>query len=179
MNSTRVMKIHEGGFAALISSAVNGQPSESKIVPRLFNTFPLPILSDLPVFLHATFSISGDGRSLVVDEKGSQAHCSALNKFLLKEALPKILLEFLERLAGNIGQEIFDYWPRKDLEPNSCVKDMCTFFWDELPSSKWRVFPAAPPPILFTNPNKRQQPKLFDIKDAVFDTLPNYQSDAI
>lgn len=77
--SRRVMKNVECGIAALISSKSTSSPGATTlkaIQSRMFNALPLPMSSELPVHIHATFSLSGDRQSIAIDEEGPKSHDS-------------------------------------------------------------------------------------------------------
>lgn len=172
----RVMKNVECGIAALVTSkSNNSQPSPQAIQPQMFNVLPLPISSDLPVHIHATFSISGDRQSLIVDEHGQESHGSKWNRYLLETALPKLYLSFLDDLGGRIRKDTFSYWPREAPPKRSSSELLYSAFWQELAKSSKRLFPKFQ---FSTDLNQRRAPELFDISQAVFDFLPT-QSDAL
>ncbi|KAE9364465.1 hypothetical protein N431DRAFT_474055 [Stipitochalara longipes BDJ] len=181
-SSRRVMKNVECGIAALISSTIDSHGS-STIPPkpslsRMFNTLPLPlpISSDLPVHVHATFSLSGDRQSIAVDDYGTKSPGASWNRFLLKEALPKLYLSFLDDIGQQVRQRVFSFWPQEDPPKGSCAELLCASFWEQVPHSSQRLFPKAIPTL---ETPQRGPPKLLDIKQAVFDFLPRYQSDSL
>jgi sacsin len=173
----RVTKNVESGIAALVSSISNNSNPPPKVYqPRMFSVLPLPIFSDLPIYIHATFSLSGDRQSLIVDEHGQESHGSKWNRYLLETALPKLYLSFLDDLGGRISQDVFRFWPQEDPPKRSCSEILCSAFWKELPKSSRRLFPKAQPDSVS---GQRRAPELFDINKAIFDFLPNGQSDVL
>ena len=172
----RTAKKVECGMAALVSSfirnATDGHPS-TKIEARMFNTLPLSIPSDLPIHVHATFSLSGDRKSIALDEYGSSSPGSESNRYLLQDALPKLYLGFLNDLAEWVHQDVFKFWPQPESPKRSFGSHIFDAFWKELPSSELKVLPAqSEHPD--TGPNK-----VLSMSQAVFDFLPSSQSDAL
>ncbi|TVY90160.1 Sacsin [Lachnellula willkommii] len=177
--SKRAMKNVECGLAALLSckSDDTAMPMPSKpLERRMFNTLPLPISSDLPVHVHATFLLSGDRQSISVDEDGAESHGAQWNRYLLQDALPKLYLLFLEDVGQQIRQEVFNFWPQEEPLKRSCAELIQASFWDHLPSSSSRIFPKAQPAMVIS---QRRAAQLFDIRQAVFDFLPKGSSDIL
>jgi sacsin len=181
-SSRRVMKNVECGLAALISSTFD--PCDRNIIPpkaihsRMFNTLPLPlpIYSDLPVHIHATFSLSGDRQSIAVDEYGAQSHGSEWNRYLLQDALPKLYLLFLDDIGTQVRQRVFEFWPQEEPPKRSCAELLCASFWNKLPESSRRLFPKA---HLTMGLPQRRAAELLDINQAVFDFLPKKHSEIL
>ena len=176
----RVMKNVECGIAGLVSSTPGAVhpgitfPKATK--PRMFSTLPLPFFSDLPVCIHATFSLSGDRHSLNFDENGSESRGSEWNRYLLQIALPELYLSFLDDIGRQVRQDVLSFWPQEDPPRRSCSELLCSSLWGKLPKSSGRFFPKdRPSPIL----GHRQPPTLFDIRQAVFDFLPKAPSEAL
>lgn len=177
-SSRRVLKNVECGIAALISSKPNDSTSSisNAIQSRVFNTLPLPICSDLPVHINATFSLSGDRQSISIDEYGARSHGSEWNRGLLQDRLPTLYLKFLEDLGRQVRQEVFSYWPQGEPPKRSCAELLCASFWEELPRSGEKLFPKA---LLPTNVAQRRAAQLYTISQAVFDFFPKATSDAL
>ncbi len=178
--SRRSMKNVECGMAGLISSTLDSQ-NPNALVPkviqsRMFSTLPLPISSDLPVHVHATFLLSGDRQSLAIDEYGINAQEAGWNKYFLQEHLPKLYLSFLEDIGPQVGQRVFSFWPQEESPKRSCAEVLCTAFWQELPQSSQRLFPKSQSIL-----EKSQFSSLeaLDISQAIFDFLPKTQSEAL
>jgi sacsin len=178
--SRRVVKNVECGIAALVSSTFESH--DSNITPpkalqsRMFNTLPLPISSDLPVHVHATFCLSGDRQSIAIDEYGTLSHGSEWNRYLLQDALPRVYLSFLDDIGPQVRQHVFNFWPQQDPPRRSCSELLCASFWRELPKSSQRLFPKAQPT---TEVSHRRPMQRFDINQAVFDFLPKSQSETL
>jgi sacsin len=171
-SSRRMMKNVESGIAALISTSAATEP----ILSRSFSTLPLAIPSDLPVHIHATFSLSGDRQSIAIDEYGQQSHGSKWNRYLLQVALPRLYLAFLEDVGTQVRQRIFEFWPREEPPKRSCAELLCASFWEQLPKSSRRIFSKAQ---LDGESRHRRAADLLDINQAVFDFLPLQQSDIL
>ena len=175
-SSTRQMKSMQCGLAALLSSTVDNNTSEiesSKFIkPRLFNILPLPINSDLPVHIHATFSLSGDRQSISIDEYGAKCHAS-LNRYLLQSPLPELYLQFLEEIGKEVGEDVYKYWPQEKSPEESVSQLLCASFWNNVPQSSQQLFPRSQ---LIEGSFKRQAAELLTISDAVFDFLPETES---
>ncbi|KAH8668095.1 hypothetical protein BGZ60DRAFT_451451 [Tricladium varicosporioides] len=173
----RERKNIECGIAALLSSETNTVDpnilTHAPIQSRMFSTLPLPISSDLPVHIHATFQLSGDRQSLVVDEYGAESSDSTSNRYLLGTALPNLYLTFLEELRKQIHLDIFKFWPQEDPPKRSCSEPLCSSFWQELPKSSRKLFPKAP---LDSEAAQREPLEWFDMSQAVFDFLTKSQS---
>lgn len=175
--SRREMKNVECGIAALISSTVDTHDSNfmppKSIEPRMFNTLPLPDSSDLPVHIHATFWLSGDRKSIAIDEYGLISQGVRWNRYLLQDALPKLYLSFLDDIGPQVRQRVFSFWPQEEAPRRSCAELLCTSFWQRLPQSSQRLFPKAQPIV---GVPQRRPPQALDISQAVFDFLPRSQS---
>jgi sacsin len=179
-SSRRVMKNVECGLAGLISSQPINIDTKT-VLPKatrssMFNILPLPISSDLPVHIHATFMLSGDRRSIAIDEYGTKSHGSDWNRHILEVALPKLYLTFLDEIGKQVRQRVFEFWPQNEAPKGSCSELLCASFWKELPKSPLRLFPKARPIV---ESSQRRPAELFDIDKAVFDFLPKDQSDIL
>lgn len=157
---SRVRKNLEYGIAALVSSE-NELDKIDDPTPKIFSTLPLPEASNLPVHVHATFSLSGDRNTLITGGESSEASGSNWNAWLLEEKLADAYLAFLEGLVEKIGSDVFRFWPHRS--PNdSRVELLCKSFWSKLPSSSARLFPRR-----IASPAKTNM----TISETVFDFL--------
>ncbi|RDL30678.1 Uncharacterized protein BP5553_10023 [Venustampulla echinocandica] len=178
--SRRVMKNVECGLAALISSncdmndaiSTPTEPPQSK----MFSTLPLPISSDLPVHINATFLLTGDRQSIAVDEDGIQTALSKWNRYLLQDALPKLYLSFLDEIGIQVRQRVFEFWPQAEPPKRSPSELIFASFWQELPKGSHRLFPMAQTSMQLS---QRRPAQLCDIKQAVFDLLPEDESEIL
>ncbi|KAH8668096.1 hypothetical protein BGZ60DRAFT_528433 [Tricladium varicosporioides] len=181
----RKMKNVECGMAALISTSTSSSSIDSTlrtIKPRLYNVLPLPLSSDLPVHIHATFLLTGDRQSLTLGDSGTdlgESHESGWNNHLLHVALPKLYLSFLEDLGRQVGQDVFKFWPEQNPAINGYSKILCSSFWAKLSECPNRLFPRYRPTRLISGRQKRQQPELYSIDQAIFDFLSDKDSDAL
>ncbi|KAH6680301.1 hypothetical protein B0J14DRAFT_578321 [Halenospora varia] len=181
----RKMKNVECGMAALISTSTSTSLKGSTlgtIEPRLYNILPLPLSSNLPVHIHATFLLTGDRQSLALGESRTgrdESRESGWNDHLLCVALPKLYLSFLEDLGRQIGQDVFNFWPEQDPARNGYSKLLCNSFWAELAKCSHQLFPKYRPATLVSGRQKRQQPELYSISQAIFDFLSDEDSDAL
>ncbi|KAH7383481.1 hypothetical protein BKA64DRAFT_682440 [Cadophora sp. MPI-SDFR-AT-0126] len=174
-SSKRTAKTVKCGLAALIKSIVRDDPSgilTTTIEPRMFNTLPLPIASDLPVHVHASFSLSGDRKSITLEEYGSTSPGAESNRLLLQSALPKLYLELLSDLVELVHQDCFNFWPQIEPPKKSFGLLLFEAFWSELPSFAQPILPKA----RATRNNKKQTVSL---QRAVFDFLPKKQSEIL
>lgn len=177
-SSRRLTKNAECGIAALISSDTEDYPapviermSTSKIEPKIFTTLPLPIRSDLPVHIHATFDVSGDRKSIGIDEIGPRSSESQWNILILQEFLPKLYLAFL----ADIRDAYFQFWPREDPPKRTCAELLCGSFWQELPNSPELLFPRSQ----LNEQVLERDVQFLDIQDSVFDLLAPKDSEAL
>ncbi|KAL2067567.1 hypothetical protein VTL71DRAFT_1992 [Oculimacula yallundae] len=166
--SKRAAKNVECGIAALLSSDVKGdhvgilRPARES---QMFNTLPLTIASDLPVHIHASFSLSGDRKSIALDAHRSGSPGSESNRHLLENIIPKLYLEFLSDLVVQIHTEVFKFWPQEEPAKNSFGSHIYTSFWQALPGSLLKLFP---------NPDSAKKVEVYDLAQAVFDfTIAN------
>jgi len=171
-DGSRVTKSVECGLAALLHSKLDGISPLKPIRPRIFNILPLPIDSDLPVHVHATFSLSGDRQSIAIDGYGAKSD-ALLNRYFLKDALPALYLQFLEEIGRQVRQRVFEYWPQENSKKKSPSELLCASFWEKLPESSRQLFPKTQ---MIDEQAKRQAVNLFTFSDAVFDFLPETES---
>ncbi len=175
------MKSAVCGIASLIYSKSNSGnlvTTLPKVMePKIFNSIPLPISSDLPVYIHGTFFLSGDRRSIVTEQHGMQSDELEWNRYLLQEALPELYFSFLDSIGNIVREKVFDHWPHEQPPKGSCAELLCDSFWEKLPNSSRRVFPKAESSAV--RAGKRRPAELLDIKQAIFDFLPESQSDIL
>ena len=117
--------------------AVDGTRDKTKFYSKL----PTDYNTELPVAMHATFAVTGDRRTISVDdEKDPNA---SWNKWLLDTCIPELYIEFLKDLAPRIGQEAFDFWPTKSLG-GSLTTIVQNSFWNKVVNSKYKLYPLYP-----------------------------------
>ncbi|KAF5872292.1 putative protein binding protein [Botrytis fragariae] len=160
---SRLRKNVEYGIAALVQSENQRVTKTSDLpTPKLFSTLPLPEASNLPVHIHATFSLSGDRNALIAGGESSEAEGSKWNSWLLEEKLAYAYFKFLEGLAQKIGSDVFQFWPRRYPVNGSRLELLCKSFWEKLPHSSARLFPRRDTGTNATNMN---------MSETVFDLL--------
>ncbi|KAF7947521.1 hypothetical protein EAE96_008608 [Botrytis aclada] len=160
---SRLRKNVEYGIAALVQSEnQQGTKALDLPTPKLFSTLPLPEASNLPVHIHATFSLSGDRNTLIAGGESSEAEGSKWNSWLLEEKLAYAYFTFLEGLAQKIGSDVFQFWPRRHPANGSRVELLCKSFWEKLPHSSARLFPRR-----VTGPDATNM----NMSETVFDLL--------
>jgi sacsin len=175
---TRAMKHVECGFAAKVSSKVHGSDARpSTDTPYVFKTLPLPIRSDFDLAVHATFDISGDRRTFVVNDPMNNTVGATWNRYLLTEQLPKVLLKFLSVLAKDIGQDAFRFWPKAEVSTSSHLSLLIQAFWEQLPASNLALYPAAQPNS--NSARRRQMLEVYSLDQAIFDCLSLEDSDTL
>lgn len=154
------------GIAALVSSGdKQGEDIQDTFTPRIFSTLPIPEASNpsnLPVHIHATFSLDGDRGALITEGESSKAGGSNWNAWLLEDKLAAAYLVFLEGLTQEIGSDAFRYWPHRDPPEGSRLKLLCKSFWEKIPFSSARLFPRSVANLDAT---------IMTISEAVFDVL--------
>ncbi|KAM0180824.1 hypothetical protein ACHAPF_002117 [Botrytis cinerea] len=160
---SRLRKNVEYGIAALVQSENQQETKKLDLpTPRLFSTLPLPEASNLPVHIHAAFSLSGDRNTLIAGGESSEAEGSKWNSWLLEEKLAYAYFTFLEGLAQKIGSNVFQFWPRRYPENGNRLELLCKSFWEKLPHSSARLFPRRVAVPGATNMN---------MSETVFDLL--------
>ncbi|KAG8998065.1 hypothetical protein FRB94_007228 [Tulasnella sp. JGI-2019a] len=86
---------------------------------RLFATLPLPILTKLPVHIHATWILAADRRSIRFDAKdadGARPRDTQYNLYLLENLIPTLYLRMLATLALRYPRDWYQCWPVKTHE---------------------------------------------------------------
>ena len=80
---------------------------------KLFAALPLPILTQLPVHLNASFILGPDRRSVRFDGDGGANLESRYNKWLLSELLPSLYFDWLDYFVHHHGNstEYWKWWP--------------------------------------------------------------------
>lgn len=180
LQQRRVIKNVECGIAGLLSSEPNQETSKAFFgkrpvnAPRIFSTLPLPFESNLPVAIHATFSLSGDRRSLIVGGQGGSPQ-AAWNNHFLKDALPELYLSFIDDIASNFPQHAFRFWPRI-VPSGSCVQELFASFKAKLPSCPRRLYLKAQNQEQKENGVKRET---LTFKQAVFSLNSKYDSNKL
>ena len=142
-------KLAECGIAACLKSAKNsiprveddtivaGQPSNvvlstiQNVENKVFCRLPTGQASSLPVSFHASFAVTGDRRSIALEDT---AENSGWNNWLLKIAITDLYLELLQQLTPRLGKTVYDFWPSMaSSHSSSTLSDtVCIAFWNSL-----------------------------------------------
>lgn len=103
---------------------------------KLFCSLPLPITTQFPVHVHASFILADDRRSIRFDSGISNGE-SEFNRWLLSEAVPDLYLSLLESWPSSLQET--KLWPN----PSECVdplaKTMALALYKALDASRARV----------------------------------------
>ena len=139
------MKLIECGVAACVRTmSPEEESARSLTVPtrRLYCKLPTTYETELPVALNATFAMTGDRRSITIDE--SREEGSRWNHWLLKTCLPDMYIELLKYLAPILGARVFDFWPRTTAHGNPLSNLIQTSFWERIILDKYSQYPVYP-----------------------------------
>ena len=98
---------------------------------RVFCGLPTGHTSSLPVSFHASFAVTGDRRSIALEDT---AENSAWNKWLLTTPVTNLYLEVLQFLTTSVGEKAFDFWPSMLSYHSSPTlsETLCRAFWNSL-----------------------------------------------
>lgn len=181
----RRMKYVECGIAAHVPKDGEATGSLNCLKSKFFNCVPLKFESTLPVQVHATFLLSGDRQNIATEETSQDAG-SDWNKWLLKEKIPQVYLQFLEDVGRKIGHAVYNYFPIETKQRPQNLPDLVRMaFWEEVKSSHHRLFPVVEPVQIedtrqnsVVKTNRRQAPRMVEARLAVFDILDKQRSDA-
>ncbi|EKD19518.1 zinc finger family protein [Drepanopeziza brunnea f. sp. 'multigermtubi' MB_m1] len=176
-SSRRVTKRTECGIAALVYRTYTqkspGFNFPTTTTSRMFNTLPLPIFSDLPVHVHATFTLSGDRKSIVLDDHNLKSASSESNRHFLEQEIPKMYLQFLAGLVVHLQQDVFIFWPQHEPPERSFGLRIWTSFWQKLSLSLLELFPKAQSAAQVLS---NTSAGLLDINYAILDNLKAHDS---
>ncbi|KAI9768402.1 MAG: hypothetical protein M1839_004119 [Geoglossum umbratile] len=155
-------------------------PRDSMLGPQMFSTLPLPFASHLPVHINASFILSGDRQSILVGGS-SPFEGSAWNRWLLRESIPELYLNFLEQIVRRFGTEMYNYWPTREESkdgPSDLVREG---FWAKVASSRNRLYQKAVRAVPARVPDAEGQgrklakspdpPVRYELREAVFDFI--------
>lgn len=153
---------------------------------KFFCKLPTAYVSELPVAVHASFSVTGDRRTVSVEDERDPN--TAWNRWLLQECIPEFYIEFLKDLSPRIGVSAFDYWPSATpTSSNSLARYVHTSFWEKIRELKYNDYPLYPlveigPSSSYAFPLEsrasggREQHEVASSKSAQFDLLPEEKS---
>jgi sacsin len=165
---SRVRKNVECGVAALISCTnLSGPEDLSPPIPKIFSSLPLPIDSNLPVHIHATFALSGDRRSLTTGGEFAENSASEWNTWLLKDKVTKAYFNSLEGLAQRIGPEVYHFWP-SEYSGKGELAPLVESFWNTLPLIDSPMYPGIQSPDGVS--------KVMTKSEAIFNLFPSSKS---
>ena len=182
-------KITECGIAACVSrerikqeDAISWQ-DDSK--PKFYCKLPTAYSCALPISVHASFAITGDRRSIAVDDTNDPS--IPWNRWLLSECVPEFYIEFLSDLAPRFGASVFKFWPSSVFGSDPLSRLIHDKFWAKTVEPKYidySLYPlqdAIPLPsdsaTLTSRPSrKRKLHKVTTLNSAQFDTLPERNS---
>ena len=139
------MKLIECGVAACVrTTSAEGESALSLKMPtrRLYCKLPTTYETGLQVALNATFAMTGDRRSISIDE--SREEGSRWNHWLLKTCLPDMYIELLKYLAPIVGVQVFDFWPRTAVHASPLSKLIQTSFWEKIVLDQYSQYPMYP-----------------------------------
>ena len=142
--------------------------------------------SSLPVSIHASFAVTGDRRSIVLEES---AENSAWNKWLLTTALTNLYVEILQHLASSLDEQVFEIWPSMASYHSSPTlsETLCRAFWDRLLSRGRTIGYLFPLVAQYYTENHQGSlrvgnevsKKTISLADARFDFFPDHVSQAL
>ncbi|KAL9044382.1 MAG: hypothetical protein Q9214_002477 [Letrouitia sp. 1 TL-2023] len=185
--SKGVLKVTECGIAACTAhKKIQPEPSESlrrtDVKQKIFCKLPTSYDSHLPVSFHASFAITGDRRTIPVQQTENDFD-AAWNHWLLSCCIPDLYLELLNYLAPRLGDLIFRFWPHNGSiakEPHSNVVEAA--FWERLGDRKYidyQLWPVvttdaltnATTPLKSRPGKSRKLYKVTSLRSAVFNIL--------
>ena len=195
-------KLIECGVAARISHCAKNQSQEESsflqddlyidrspinlsrsLKHQIFCRLPTLETSQLPISFHGSFNITGDRKTISIEERDEVAHW---NRWLLGE-IADFYIDFLQYLASWIGEEAFQFWPA-----NSAAADNTTLsgyvtqlFWSKVFNQKHKLdklYPLRDTEHSRKNlqQNKARKARIIHktgrIEDIYFDFLPEISS---
>ncbi|KAL8786962.1 MAG: hypothetical protein Q9195_007974 [Heterodermia aff. obscurata] len=138
-------KLIECGVAACVRNmSPEGESALSPRMParRLYSKLPTTYETGLPVALNATFAMTGDRRSITIDE--SREEGSRWNHWLLETCLPDMYIELLKYLAPIVGAQVFDFWPHTRAHVDPLSNLIQTSFWEKIVLPQYSQYPVYP-----------------------------------
>ena len=98
---------------------------------KVYCRLPTGHTSSLPVSFHASFAVTGDRRSIALEDTADN---SAWNKWLLTVPVANLYLEVLQHLTTSLGEKVFDFWPSMASYHTSPTlsETLCRAFWNSL-----------------------------------------------
>lgn len=159
---------------------------------KVFCKLPTSSGSQLPVSFHASFAITGDRKTIAIEDHSENA---AWNCWLLKDCLPKLYLDFLKELSPSLGDETFRFWPSKPgpVSLTTLSNTVALGFWGkvvDIDHVPYQLYPVVnldtPAAIQGVNDLRRVKPRktrklhgVMPLSNAHFDFLPDVISDKL
>ncbi len=169
-----------------------GQPSnvvfgfDQNVEHKVFCRLPTGHASSLPISFHASFAVTGDRRSIALEDT---AENSAWNKWLLTSPLTSLYLETLRHLAPRLNEKILDFWPSvASFERLPTLSGtLCKAFWTSLFNTSQKMNSLFPPiPKEYTSDHQsgvlvdnEVSKKAITLAEARFDFLPSHVSQGL
>ena len=119
------IKITECGIAACLSETFQSisKTRASKSKQLVFCRLPTSYESQLPVSFHASFAVTGDRRTLPIEDIHREPY-APWNRWLLTSCIPDFYIKFLKDLAPRIGEDVFKYFPGMMKGPANGISDI-------------------------------------------------------
>ena len=139
------MKLIECGVAACVRTKASEEETALSLkmpIRRLYCKLPTTYETGLPVALNATFAMTGDRRTITINE--SRQEGSRWNHWLLEICLPGMYIELLKYLAPIVGVRVFDFWPRTTAHENPLSNLIQKSFWEKIVLDQYRQYPVYP-----------------------------------
>lgn len=152
---------------------------------KVFCRLPTGHASSLPVSFHASFAVTGDRKSIALEDT---AENSAWNNWLLTTPVTNLYVDVLQQLTTDLGEKVFDFWPSMVSRHSSPMlsETLCRAFWNSLfirGQSVDSLFPLAvqqcrsePQDGL---PGNDDPKTAISLAEARFDFLPDQISQAL
>ena len=136
------LKVTECGVAARLpeQEVASRRLERERMDPMFYNKLPTTYPTMMPVALHATFAVTGDRRSISIDDERDPA--TGWNRWLLQSCIPELYIEFIKDLAPRLGPASFDFWPSKTLGGVAGVVQKS--FWEKLFDNQFVLYPLYP-----------------------------------
>lgn len=153
---------------------------------KVFSRLPTGHASSLPVSFHASFAVTGDRRSIALEDT---AENSAWNKWLLTTPITSLYVEVLQYLAPRLCGKVFNFWPSMAYYQSSPTLSgtLSRAFWNSL-FKQGQMLDSLFPPVA-QEPTSDQRDSLFagnemsqkaiSLAEVRFDFLPDHVSQTL
>jgi len=129
LNQSTKLSPEDQGDASMLESASSAVAvTQPTLQQNVFCRLPTGHESSLPISIHASFAVTGDRRSIALEDS---AENSGWNQWLLKSCVSTLYVDILQYLAPRLGQKAFDFWPTGGL-PTTLSGVLRKAFWDQL-----------------------------------------------